>query len=785
MQRRTFPAGWMKTSVVLIGMAWSACAQTPAWDISPDADKGTLTISHGALGVVLKDVRLNVRTAAGLVPATGWTVQGGNGRWTIRASAPRSGWRIEASEQILSVSATATDSVVTATVPGSAERMVVRLVDPQGTPVEWKGTDEVKNGYGGTETINRSYLPRLNSEVSYFSLGQVAGPQFHAIFDRKTDTAIDFGPDARLKRNASDGNLLDLTLPVHGSTTIRAAPEYFAKTLGVPYYVPFDDSVFGRAPMVWSSWTSYYEAVNEQDIIRNAEWLSVNLRQYGFEYVQLDDGYDRGSRGEHYWIENWDKEKFPHGPQWLTEQIRSKGLKAGLWIVPNAYAGALESHPDWYLRDRKGGLILDYRTPSLDSSNPEVMAFVRRMFETLDSWGFDYYKFDGEHELPRYVPAVDRHRLHDPNSDLLADYRRRLEAIREVLGPKRFIEGCPAGTPLNGIGYFNSYFTGQDLYNTWLGMYPLFSSINANAFLNHIVAYVMPGEGLELGLPLPVEEAAKIRPKVVIDTARTRESPLTTFGLTDAEARTLVTYVALTGVAYPLASVMPELPEQRVRMLKATMPTMPILPVDLFSRGTDMLWNTFQKESPDFYVHHYPEILDLKVNGPAGIYDIVALTNWRGARLSRSIDLGEKLGVDPDAAYVAFDFWNQKPLGVMKDRLVLDVEPHDTRVVLIRPLLDRPQLIGISRHISGAYSVLQQSWEAGPRRLRGAAETIAGEPYAIWIHVPERYRVARVRAVLKDATEIPVEQETAAGALMIRFAGQGRPVDWEVQFGGG
>ena len=27
---------------------------------------------------------------------------------------------------------------------------------------------------------------------------------------------------------------------------------------------------------------------------------------YGFQYVQLDDGYDRGKNGEHYWIENWD-----------------------------------------------------------------------------------------------------------------------------------------------------------------------------------------------------------------------------------------------------------------------------------------------------------------------------------------------------------------------------------------------------------------------------------------------------------------------------------------------
>ncbi|MEO8657958.1 MAG: glycoside hydrolase family 36 protein, partial [Bryobacteraceae bacterium] len=581
-----------------VAITWGQPKST-TWTVSPDVEKSVLTISHAALGVVMKDVKLHVRGPAGLVPVQRWKIEDrGEGEFLLTSESPRTGWKITVRDQLLSINTTSDAAVLTASVPAGPQRIVARLMDPQGTPVDWVGTNEVKGGYGGSETRNRSFLPRRNPDVLYFSLGQVSGSEFHALFDRRTDTAVDFGPGSNLKRNPTDPDLLDLTLPVEGSVTARAIPEYFTKVLGTPYYVPFDDTKFRRAPMVWSSWTSYYEDVREEDIVRNADWLSANLKPFGFEYVQLDDGFDRGPKGEHYWIENWDKEKFPHGPQWLTQYIKSKGLKAGLWLVPNAYAGAVKDHPDWYLRDRKNGLILDYNTPSLDTSHPDALAFVRRMFTTLDNWGFDYYKFDGEHALPRYVPAIDRYKLHDPNSDLLANYQRRLAAIREVLGPDRFIEGCPAGTPLNGIGYFNSYFTGHDLYNTWLGMYPLFSSINANVFLNHIVVYVMPGEGLELGLPMSVEEASRKRPKIVIDTAKTRETPLTTFGLNDAEARTLVTYVALTGVAYPLASVMSELPAERVQLLKQTMPTMPILPVDLFSRGTDMQWNTFQKERP-------------------------------------------------------------------------------------------------------------------------------------------------------------------------------------------
>ena len=53
------------------------------------------------------------------------------------------------------------------------------------------------------------------------------------------------------------------------------------------------------------------------------------------------------------------------------------------------------------------------------------------------------------------------------------------------------------------------------------------------------------------------------------------------------------------------------------------MPTLPFLPVDLFSRGTDMPWDTFKHTPADYYIHNYPEIFDLKVHTAAGVYDVV------------------------------------------------------------------------------------------------------------------------------------------------------------------
>jgi hypothetical protein len=753
------------------------------WTIGAEPSVGALVIGHAQLGPLLAHVQLNIQTPQKLVSAKAWTIgRGGDNRLSIKTAEPPSTWLFEMGRLALKVSCASPNAVLTAQVPLGKERAIARLLDPEGFQVDWAGTGEVAGSYGGSRTRNPSWLPRQNPECMYFALGTVSGAVFHSLFDRSADVAIQFPDQARFLNAEGQEELLELTLPFSGSVQIRLTPEYYTKTLGVPFYVPFDEGFFPRPPMVWCSWTSYYGGVTEQDVLRNTDWLAEHLKPYGFQYVEIDDGYDRGLKEGHYWIENWDSKKFPHGPEWLANYIRSRGLHPGLWLVPNAYAGAVGTHPDWYLRDRQGRIILDYGTPALDSTHPEVLDFLRHLFTTLGDWGFEYYKFDGEHALPKYVPAVDRERLYSKALDPVAAYRNRLEVIRKVIGPRSFIEGCPAGTPLNGIGFFNSYFNGEDVYNNWHGMHALFSSLNANAFLNRIVVYVMPGEGMELGGPMSVDEATRRRPAEVVATARTREEPMIGFGVTTAEARTLVSLVALSGVVYPLAGVMPELPAERLALLQRTLPTMPIRPIDLFSRGTDIGWDTFKRVRADDYVHHYPEVLDLKVNAKSGLYDVVALPNWRSAPVTKGISFADKLGLSPGRGYIVFDFWNQKLLGVFRDQIALEIEGHDTRVALVHPLLNRPQLIGTSRHITGAHSIQDLAWDGARSALRGASETVAGEEYTLFVYVPDKMAVSKAQATARHGGEVPLHREQSGSLLSVSFEGSPEAVIWDLEF---
>ncbi len=772
------------TGSVLLGFPFAAGQPSSisgnGWKVSVQRAPVILRVEHERLGVVADHLVLALRKPGGLAAVRKARVGQGANQLLVLSENPPSTWTIGVGDS-LNISCDSSEGVVIGQLPAGKNRMPVRLLDPSGTPVNWVGTDEVVNSYSGRETINQSFLPLRNSECMYFTLGPTSNLNLDDLFDRATDTALDFPPHTSLARNRENPDLIDISIPVPRSATIRLLPDYFKQTLGVPFYIPYDDSRFKTAPTVWCSWTSYYADVREEDIVINTDWIAKNLKGYGFQFVQLDDGYDRGSNGEHYWIENWDKSKFPHGPEWLAGYIKSKGLHPGLWLVPNAWAGAGDSHPDWYLHFKNGEIVRDYRTPALDSSNPEVLSFLKRLFGTLRGWGFEYYKFDGEHAIPKYAPNVDLSRLYDKAADPIDVYRKRLAVIREAVGPDTFIEGCQAGTPLNGVGYFNSSFTGHDVYNSWQGMYPLFSSINANAFLNHLVIYVMPGEGIDVGPQMTVEEAKKRRVPRFVAVAESREKPLVGFGTTLDEARTVATFVSLTGVVYSLASVLPELPPDRIAILKATMPTLPIFPVDLYSRGTDMTWAKFKTTQPDSYLHHYPEILDLKVNAGSGSYDVAAFTNWLSVPVTREISLTDKLGLPDSGDWLAFDFWRETAVPVKANgaarTVTLEMRPHETRVLLVHPLSPGPQYLGTSRHISGIVSIVKLSRDLTAGVLSGSSQTIAGEPYSLWLRV-DRPSQVKVECGGKPVT---FDQKLDGHLLTVTFQGQPEVVNWSVK----
>ncbi len=44
-------------------------------------------------------------------------------------------------------------------------------------------------------------------------------------------------------------------------------------------------------PMGWNSWDSYSEGITEAQVRANAEWMAAHLKQFGWQYVVIDEGW--------------------------------------------------------------------------------------------------------------------------------------------------------------------------------------------------------------------------------------------------------------------------------------------------------------------------------------------------------------------------------------------------------------------------------------------------------------------------------------------------------------
>ncbi len=204
---------------------------------------------------------------------------------------------------------------------------------------------------------------------------------------------------------------------------------------------------------------------------------------------------------------------------------------------------------------------------------------------------------------------------------------------------------------------------------------------------------------------------------------------------------------------------------------------MPIVPMDLFSRGGYSSWDLFEEFTPETYEHNFPRIIDLKINAATGSYDVVAAINWTNQIMSREISLAGNLGLDPEISYLAFDFWNQEFLGIIKESVELTIEPHDTRVLHIRPVRQRPQILATDRHISGAYSIVSLEWDTEKQTLIGSSKTIAGTSYSVFVYVPEKFTLSEIKSKVKATPE-----KTGGKVLKITIEPNEKMTDWSIIF---
>ena len=211
--------------------------------------------------------------------------------------------------------------------------------------------------------------------------------------------------------------------------------------------------VSSETPIGWWSWTVYYGAINEGEVLSNGDWQSAHLKSLGYKYFQIDEGYQY-ARGE---FATANATQFPDGMRFVGHHLTGEGLTFGVWTAPfevTSRAWVYEHHKDWLVHNAKGdpipiGDVWNQKTDvlyALDTTNPGAQGYMRDTYRKLTrEWGVRFIKLDFMD-----TTAIEGYHYR-PNTTALEAQRTGLEIIRDAVGDEVILD--KDGSPmLNPVG---------------------------------------------------------------------------------------------------------------------------------------------------------------------------------------------------------------------------------------------------------------------------------------------------------------------------------------------
>ena len=223
----------------------------------------------------------------------------------------------------------------------------------------------------------------------------------------------------------------------------------------------------------WCSWYHYYEDIDHDSLAKNAHVLEKSKSSIGFNLCLIDDGYmtkwgDWNSLKPGKFVKDG-------GMRVLSDAIRSKGMRPGVWLAPFACdksSQLAKDHPDWIIRNDLGRYANSANCGKffygLDATNPAVR---KHVYDTIrravDEWGFDVLKLDF-----LYASCLEGNGKYDPTMSRAEAIHLGLRTIRAAAGNDTFIIGC--GAPIGpSVGWADGMRVSCDTGPTFVPEFPL------------------------------------------------------------------------------------------------------------------------------------------------------------------------------------------------------------------------------------------------------------------------------------------------------------------------
>lgn len=174
-----------------------------------------------------------------------------------------------------------------------------------------------------------------------------------------------------------------------------------------------------RPPMGWNSWDCYGAAVNEEQLIGNAEYMAKNLKQYGWQYVVCDiQWYEPKAKDNDYnnftelCMDEYSRlipaeNRFPSskngmGFKPIADKIHEMGLKFGIHIMRGIPRQAVHQNTKIFGSDKTARQIAHHFSVcpwntdmyGVDARQDGAQEYYDSIFSLYASWGVDFVKVD-------------------------------------------------------------------------------------------------------------------------------------------------------------------------------------------------------------------------------------------------------------------------------------------------------------------------------------------------------------------------------------------------------
>ncbi|MDR0704410.1 MAG: hypothetical protein LBF88_05410 [Planctomycetaceae bacterium] len=506
-----------------------------------------------------------------------------------------------------------------------------------------------------------------------------------------------------------------------------------------------------------SGYCTYYadqfgRACNETEIVNLTKAAAEKLTPYGFNFVQIDDGWQTGISKTYGPKKNFTQHHsegpYRNGMKKTAQMIRSNNFRAGIWFMP--FAGSSEDpywNKNWFVKsgvtdvlDEQGKSKRRYNQTvnklgepyesywggtSLDLTHPDVQKYLHDEVQRIaGEWEFNYFKLDGLwtgmaieqlYINNEYRPDdLGEPVFHNPNLTPVAAYRKGFEIIRQAAGDDVFILGCNVSQNMRTLGAsfgcVDAMRIGPDNGAKWNSLKAGPWHGSNRYFLNGHVWWNDP-DPVYVRNSMPLEHA-----------------------------RLIASWVAVSGQLFACSDWLPNLSEERMDILRRTIRHHGLRsakPVDLFSEDLPKIWSLTTRSNRNVSVQQ-------SADSDVPAREIVAFYNWDDKNPSKIETTPAWIGLPDAKEYAAFDFWDKKFFGTFTDKIAVELPPGSCLVLAVRPVAEHPILLSTSQHITqGIVDVIEEHWNPETKTLSGVSRVIGGEPYELRIYNPLKKELRR------------------------------------------